>query len=225
MPEKEDIFAVGTFYNATPFFFSSSQSCYVALPGLSVMTVFRQQPLQAVGVDLSKMSWHRPKKNHQRPEIRAIHLWTCWRTAWCYRSCTTPRDDATKSANWANRIKILLGELHVKTSLVSNKKVAKAFRSTEQNRSGDAEYWNDSQLTWDSSMAQDYQSKRHGFIRFQILKMIRVRSKQIPILTNTHLDPKWFGWITILVLSIPHCYSYINSLNPNSWQLNLYFES
>ena len=63
--------------------------------------------------------------------------------------------EATKSANWANRIKILLGELHVKTSLVSNKKVAKAFRSTEQNRSGDAEYWNDSQLTWDSSMAQD----------------------------------------------------------------------
>jgi S-methylmethionine-dependent homocysteine/selenocysteine methylase len=40
---------------------------------------------------------------------------------------------------------------------------------------------------------QDYQIKRHGFIRFQILKMIRVRSKQIPILTNTHLDPKWFG--------------------------------
>lgn len=63
--------------------------------------------------------------------------------------------EATKSANWANRIKILLGELHVKTSLVSNKKVAKAFRSTEQNRSGDAEYWNDSQLTWDSSMTQD----------------------------------------------------------------------
>ena len=119
--------------------------------------------------------------------------------------------DATKSANWANRIKILLGELHVKTSLVLNKKVAKAFRSTEQNRSGDAEYWNDSQLTWDSSMAQDYQIKKHGFIRFQILKMIRVRSKQLPILTNTHLDPKWFGWITILVLSIPHSYSYINS--------------